>query len=310
MSQNEPLISVVIPTAPGRKKDLWYCLNSILKSNYKNWEAIIVDNSEESGYEQKIKKAFPDARIKTIKMPFNSGILGSNVGLANARGDYLFLLDDDTAIKPDILTKIIAKFSKLHKNVGVVSCAVFDPITKNYVDLSKIDQNNFFCAFSGATVFRKEIFTKIGFFEHRFFCWNYEEDYIFRLLKAGYKIYFTSREEILVNHYSKERMFRQHQVFLQTRNKFWLNIKYFSWHILPLIISRDLIFIFLQPFRRQNWRALFYATAGYLTGILTCCSFLKERRPLPLSIQKKYLNTQISQDFRRLLNKIKKRNEK
>ncbi|MDZ7586388.1 MAG: glycosyltransferase [Patescibacteria group bacterium] len=304
MALTKPLISIVIVNAPNRKKDLWRCLNSIIHSDYPNWQIIVVDNSDHAGFHHQIQTTFDLRRIKVIKMPYNTGLLGFNIGLANADGDYIMILDDDAALRTDSLTNIIKLFNQLPRRVGVISCPVFDHTSKSFHQPSNSSQQHTFKSFAGASVFKKQVFVQIGFFEHRYFCWNYDDDYTFKLLQAKFKIFFPSKNQVLIDHYSKQHHFRQEQIFLQTRNKFWLNIKYFSWYILPILIVRDLIFILLQPFRRRRLSALFYALSGYLSGIYTCLPFLKERQVLPWSIQKTYLNSQILQDLSRLIHQL------
>lgn len=298
---DQPLISLVIVTAPGRQRDLWRCLRSILNSDCRNWETVVVDNSGEPNFDQKITKAFPDKRIKVIKMPFNSGLLGFNVGIVNTKGKYIMIIDDDSAVYRETLAKVIKLFDRLPQSVGVVSAAVYDRVLKRYTDNSGIDLSKTFRSFSGSGIFKREVFATVGYFEDKFFCWNFEEDFTIRFLQAGWQQYFASKKELLVDHYYKSHHFRKEQVFLITRNKVWLNVKHFSWLIMPVIFIRDMIWILLQPFRRKNWRALVYAAAGYLTGILTAPGFIKNRHVAPWWIQKQYLQAQVGEDFKRLV---------
>jgi len=292
MFKGQPIISIIIAAAPNKQPDLWRCLRSIISSTLKKWETIVVDNSGTGRFDQAIKSKFSDPRIKVIKMPNNSGLLGMNVGLANARGKYLMTLDDDGAIDKTVLQKAVELFAGLSKKTAIISCAYHDKVTGEYLSPKGLDLSKYFYSLSGANVYRREIFEKIGWLEDRFFLWGYEDDFVLRVLSAGDEIYFTLPEEILIDHYSKEGKMRKLKVFLVTRNKAWLLVKYFSWDIMVLLVLRDLIWIGLQPYRNRSLKALFYSALGYLTGILTCFEFLKERQAAPRQIQKKYLRTQ------------------
>ncbi len=84
-------------------------VNSIFQQDYTNWEIIIISD-DLSDYEQ----VLVDQGIPRDKIGFYStGKLGGgaanarNVGLLNARGDYLVQLDCDDAFHPERLSKLV-----------------------------------------------------------------------------------------------------------------------------------------------------------------------------------------------------------
>ena len=86
--------SIVIPNYNSEK---WIdkCLNSILEQTYKDYEVIIVDDMSTDNSVAKIKE-FTDSRIKLIKLTqkrWNGGT--RNVGVENAKGDYILFADCD-----------------------------------------------------------------------------------------------------------------------------------------------------------------------------------------------------------------------
>ena len=292
MLQRQPVISLIICAAPNKKKDLWRCLRSIIGSTLTNWEVVVVDNTGAFGLQEAIREKFKNQRIRVVKMHKNSGLLGMNIGLANARGKYLMTLDDDCAISKQTLQKIIKLAAKLPAETWIISCAYYDRVTGEYLSPRGVDLNKYFYSLSGANVFRREMFTKIGWLEDRFFLWGYEDDLVLRTLSAGKQIYFTVPKEIVIDHYSKENKMRPLKVFLSTRNKVWLLVKYFSWDVMFLLFLRDIIWILMQPYRYKSIKAFFYSVKGYLMGILTCGEWLKERKVAPREVQKRYLRTQ------------------
>lgn len=298
-----PEISIIIAIGPKKKRDLWRCLNSILKSSFNNWEVILVDNSGVDKLAEEIKLKFPDERIKILRMHYNSGLLGINVGFANAKGKYLMTLDDDSAVYKETLKKIIKKFQILPKETMVISCAYKDRVTNEFISADGIDLNKYFYSLTGANVYKREIFKKVGWLEDRFFLWGYEDDFVLKVLRAGFKVYHTKVDEIFVDHYSKEGKMRKLKVYLGTRNKVWLLVKYFSWDIILLLALRDLIWIWLQPLRNRSLIALYYSFKGYLVGILTSIEFIKERKVVSREVQKRYLRTQYLGDLKHLINK-------
>ncbi len=98
MGDNEPLVSVVMPTY-NRANLIEKAIESILAQSYKNWELLAIDDistdeTQEimSGYQSK----YPNIkyfRIPVDKTPGISKYL--NFGIKNASGKYISRLDDD-----------------------------------------------------------------------------------------------------------------------------------------------------------------------------------------------------------------------
>lgn len=291
------LISVVILTCAGRKKELFRCLNSIKKSSYQNIETLVVANTCSSTLVKEIKLQFP--KVKIILLPANTGCFGFSVGYTNAKGKYILSLDDDTSIKPNTIKKIINAFEKKPKNVGVVSITAYNPKSKHYYFSSV---NGFTGFQAGGAVFKKELFEKIGYYDEDFFLWGEEDDLALRILNSGYQI--DSEKTIVINHYEKREGLRKKQIFFNARNKAWLNIKHFSLIFIPLIILRDLVWILLLPFRKKSFKALYFGIKGYVFGWLTFWIPLKKRKAVSLKIQKRFLKFYLFSDINRLKNSI------
>lgn len=124
----EPLISIVIPTMD-HVDDLRKCVESIRdKSTWKNWEIVIVENnSKENETFRYYRETEKDKRIRIItwKKEFNfSGIC--NFGVANAKGDYILLLNNDIEIiTPDWLEQMLMFAQRT--DVGAVGAMLYYP---------------------------------------------------------------------------------------------------------------------------------------------------------------------------------------
>ena len=98
--QKDPLVSILIPNKD-QKDTLQRCVESIRdKSTYPNYEILIIENNstEEKtfAYYRELEKD-PGIRVITWEGPFNySGI--NNFGAAQAAGEYLILLNNDTEV--------------------------------------------------------------------------------------------------------------------------------------------------------------------------------------------------------------------
>ncbi|WP_195695127.1 glycosyltransferase family 2 protein [Priestia megaterium] len=106
MSDNGPLVSIVIPTY-NRGDTLVKTINSVFSQSYTNYEVIIVDDASTDKTE-KIVREIKDPRLKYIKLNQNSkGTRPRNVGIQSSSGDYIALLDSDDEWLPEKLEKQI-----------------------------------------------------------------------------------------------------------------------------------------------------------------------------------------------------------
>lgn len=112
------LITIVI-NVYNREKYIKKCLDSIVNQTYKNLEILIVDDGSTDNT-VKICKSYKDKRIRIISGK-NTGIsLARNVGIDNAKGNYLYYVDSDDFIELDTieyLYKLIKKY-----NVDIATC--------------------------------------------------------------------------------------------------------------------------------------------------------------------------------------------
>ena len=125
----EPKISIIIPTKD--KSDvLDTCLKSIYeKTNYKNYEIIVIDNNseEDSTFEllKKYENEHKNFKSYRYECPFNYSYL-NNEGVKKATGEYIVLLNNDTeVITPDWLKLMVGYASQKH--VGCVGAKLLYP---------------------------------------------------------------------------------------------------------------------------------------------------------------------------------------
>ena len=110
--------SIVIPTF-NRASDVIDCLNSILQSDYKNIEIIVVDNASSDDTVAKIEENF-SGKVKLIKADVNLGAGGGrNRGAKEARGDYLLFVDSDNIIDKKMIGELVDFFNN-HDECGMV----------------------------------------------------------------------------------------------------------------------------------------------------------------------------------------------
>jgi hypothetical protein len=106
----EPLISIVVLNYNAGDL-LLNCVESLKKSLYQNFEILIVDNISSDGSQTRCKKKFPD--IKLIQNEKNLGYCGgNNIGIREAKGDFIVILNPDTVVDTDWLEELISAYKK------------------------------------------------------------------------------------------------------------------------------------------------------------------------------------------------------
>ncbi len=109
MSEN-PLVSVIVLNYNAGEL-LLNCIESIKKSAYKNLEIIVVDNISTDKSQKVCKEKYPD--IKLIQNDENFGYCeGNNIGIREAEGDYIIILNPDTIVESNWIEELISAYNK------------------------------------------------------------------------------------------------------------------------------------------------------------------------------------------------------
>ena len=105
------MISVIIPTY-NRATMVCDCVASVLATNYPALEVIVVDDCSPDDTSARLAERFGnDPRVRVIRNERNSfQAISRNNGARIAKGDYLFFLDDDNLVHPEIFTELLAAF--------------------------------------------------------------------------------------------------------------------------------------------------------------------------------------------------------
>jgi len=110
----EPLVSIIIPlfNASGYIEET---VESVINQTYQNWELIVVDDCSTDNSREQVKElAKKDKRISLIESEINFGgpARPRNIGLDNAKGEYIAFLDSDDVFLEEKLEKQLEIFNK------------------------------------------------------------------------------------------------------------------------------------------------------------------------------------------------------
>ena len=113
------------------------CVLSVQKA-LKNLDAeiIVVDNNSSDDSCEMMKQLFP--HIKLIENPVNVGFpKGNNIAVAEAKGEYICILNPDTVVAEDTFTKMFnSKLQTPNSKLGIIGCKLIDG-TGNFLPESK-----------------------------------------------------------------------------------------------------------------------------------------------------------------------------
>ena len=213
------MVSIIIINY--RQKELVLaCVDSIRKMIRSPYEIIIVNNSPEEIIDT-------SEGINVVPNENRGFSQANNLAAAQAKGEYLLLLNADTEVRNDFLNGAVAALKK--KDAGTMGMKMYN--TDGTFQLSFWEENTFSNEkinkqneekfrnrdtdfinqveenHSGVTevdwvsgaamLMRKDIFVKVGGFDEDFFLFYEDADLCKRIKEAGYGIYFYPKSDIV-----------------------------------------------------------------------------------------------------------------
>jgi teichuronic acid biosynthesis glycosyltransferase TuaG len=120
-----PKISIIIPCY-NSEQFIDRTIKSVLCQTFSDWELLLIDDHSTDKTKDILEKyAKNDTRIKILQTKENSGgpALPKNIGIENAKGEYIAFLDHDDEWLPEKLEKQLAVFeNSKDEKLGLVSC--------------------------------------------------------------------------------------------------------------------------------------------------------------------------------------------
>ena len=196
------------------------CLKTVVALDYPDFRVLLVDNGSEPPLAPAISARFPD--VMMLRLPANLGFAGGyNAGLRRALESdsrYFLLLNNDTLLRPDVLTKLVAEIEQA-ADVGLVTAKIYyaaDPqriwtVGANlnvFLDLKdggagQIDTGQWddprdidfapFCAL----LIRRDVIEEVGLLDEEFFLYYEDMDYCRRTKAAGWRVRLCPAAHVL-----------------------------------------------------------------------------------------------------------------
>lgn len=249
-------------------------------------EVIIVDNGADKNMELMFLPHF--GNIKYIQSKVNLGFAGgNNLGIKQAKGDYIFLLNNDTEIPKGCIETMIAEM-EANENIGllsplllyfeqkdVVQYAGFTPLNyltgrneyigqfeKNVGQYDKTYQTGF--CHGAAVMCRKTDLEKAGLMDETYFLYYEELDWCEKFKRIGKQIWFTGKtyayhkESISVGKASPIKIYfntRNRMLFIR-KNTGWLNTIFFSIYFTCIAVPKMVLKFLLNKQLQLAKRAI------------------------------------------------------
>jgi len=198
-------------------------------------EIFVVDNASVDGSQAMVKRRFP--HVQLIENAANVGFsAANNQVLKLARGKYILLLNPDTLIQEDTLTRL-KRYLDERPNVAAVGCKLLNPDGSFQVASRRSFPTPWvaFCRITGLSrifpgsrlfgkynvtyidadtevevdvlsgslmMLRKSVLEQVGYFDEDYFMYGEDIDLSYRIKKAGWKIMYTPSTKAI--HYKGE----------------------------------------------------------------------------------------------------------
>ena len=215
--KNNPLVSIITVNYNQEAVTADF-LQSLSLLTYSNVEVIVVDNGS-ANPSVGLMKQFPF--ITHITSPQNIGFAGgNNIGLQYAKGEYVFFINNDTIVTPNVLS-VLVDYIQNNKQCGIVCPKIkyhWQPDTIQYagaVGLHPVTCRSFDIGYlqkddgrfddarktdlpnGAAMLVPMKLIVKLGGMSELFFLYYEELDWAARFLKAGYEIHYAGTASIL-----------------------------------------------------------------------------------------------------------------
>jgi hypothetical protein len=244
----EPYVSIIIVNYNGEGL-IRECLNALERQSFRDFEVIVVDNGSVDASVEEIQAFSAESVIgpfiNLIILKENTGFAGGNtIGLRQARGQYIALLNNDTEPEGRWLEELVKAMDK-HPEVGICASKLIDYHTRHIdsagdgfstslkgfkrlegeIDKGDDKEEYIFGACGGAVLYRRDMINRIGFFDEDFFLIHEDTDLNIRAQLAGWKVLYVPTAIVKHKVRSSIGYMSEMAVYYTIRNSEFVRIK-------------------------------------------------------------------------------------
>lgn len=262
------LVSVIVLNWNGRHL-LDDSLGSLMKQTYSPLEILLVDNGSEDDSAAYVREKYPSVRI--LRNSKNLGFAGgNNVGLRQAEGKYILMLNNDTELDPHCIEELMKVAESSAPTIGSWGTKILSFDNRDIIDVCGIviypdglgrgrgrleparDRYNqieeIFFISDCAGLYLKKMIQEIGLYDEDFFNCNEELDLGFRAQLAGWKSLYVPTAVVYHRYSATIGKYSPQKAFLTERNRIWTAVKNFPPSLLWASPYHTLKRYFLQAY--------------------------------------------------------------
>jgi hypothetical protein len=282
--QTNPLVYTIVVNWNGKGVTL-ECLQSLHHVTYQRQRILVVDNASSDGSVEAIRTSFPGVEVLQSESNLRfSG--GSNLGMRHALSkgaDLLLLLNNDTTVHPDFLTRLVSRIQSSER-IGIVAPKIYYEGERSRLwfagaeisfwtgtlkhtgireaDAGQHDEVRDIDYATGCCMLvTKAVVEKVGFLDEAYHMYSEDADWCMRARTAGFRVVFEPEARIWhkVSATAGGNLSR-----FKLQNKFFSNMRFFAryatwyhWLVFPWlsVLTNSILLV----------RNLFWAESGAST---------------------------------------------
>ena len=217
-SHPSPVSAVILSWM--RRDELHLTLRHSESCTYPALETIVVDNASTDDSPEMVARDFP--RVRLISLPENTGIAGLNTGMRAAHGKYVILLDDDSRVGGETVTRMVPRV-EADPGLGIAAFTIRNPVAKtvDWPGPGDVHPDGSAPTFVGCGAgLRHDAIQRAGYFDSGYFLYLNELYLTARILDLGYSCrHFPELQafhRVAPAHRSQGR-----RAYYATRNMLW-----------------------------------------------------------------------------------------
>lgn len=203
-------VTVIIPNWNGMRF-IGHCLDSLVLSDFLDYDVIVVDNGSHDGSIDLIAREYPS--IRCIEMGYNAGFAKAcNAGIMATHSEFVCLLNNDVEVASTWLGALVKGLER-HESCGMATSKMLFYDARDVInnagdmfsiackggargfgqkDVGQYDTEEYvFGACGGAALYRRAMLDVIGLFDEDFFAFSEDVDLNVRAQLWGYRCVYV-----------------------------------------------------------------------------------------------------------------------